>query len=103
MPSGLARSSAPPPELKPAAAAYIAAVFANSLLDIADIPPPLAIRNELLGLEFPTFSTFRADVLIQCIRVNHFHVRTIPIQFQCGTRGNIPKKQSLRHQPREFK
>jgi hypothetical protein len=32
--------AAPPLEIKPAAAEYIAAFFTNSLLDIANIPAP---------------------------------------------------------------
>src|SRR5215470_4325646 len=37
IPSGLACSSKPPAEIKPAAAAWVAALLTNSLLDISDI------------------------------------------------------------------
>src|SRR5882724_12169981 len=40
MPSGLARSSSAHAERKPAAAAFVAALFKNFLLEIADIDPP---------------------------------------------------------------
>jgi hypothetical protein len=40
MPSGLARSFSAPAETNPAAAAQVAALCKNSLLDIADMIPP---------------------------------------------------------------
>src|SRR5260370_5765604 len=53
-------------------------------------------------LEFPSPSTFGADVLLGSIRVNHLHVGAIPIEFLSRTSGNIPEQQSLRDQARKF-
>src|SRR6266849_5806089 len=102
MPSGLARSSRPPPETNPAAAACIAAFFTNSLLDIAAIASSLYQFFATRWLQLPSASTFRADVLLRRIRVN-LHARAIPTELLSRTSGNIPKKQSLRDQPRKFK
>src|SRR5713226_4554700 len=93
MPSGLARSSRPPAEIKPAAAACVAAFLTNSLLDISDIAPSLQQFFARYWLQFPSASTFRPDVLLRRIRI-HIHADTIPIEFLHRTRSDIPKQHS---------
>src|SRR6266851_5475625 len=101
MPSGLARSSRPPAEIKPAAAACVAAFLTNSLLDISDMDASLWQFFARHWLQFPSASTFRPDVFLRRISA-HFHAGAIPIEFLSRTRGNIPEKQGLRDQPREL-
>src|SRR5258707_7799389 len=101
MPSGLARSSRPPAEIKPAAAACVAAFLTNSLLDISDMDASLWQFFTKRRLHFPSASTFRPDVFLRRISA-HFHAGAIPSEFPSRARGDIPKKQSLRNQPREF-
>src|SRR4029077_19231951 len=101
MPSGLARQSRPPAEVKPAAAVCVAAFLTISLLDISDIDASLYQFFARYRLQFPSASTFRPDVLLRRIRV-HFHAGAIPIEFPSRPRGNISQKESLGDQPREF-
>src|SRR6266851_1746148 len=94
MPRGLARSSRPPAEIKPAAAACVAAFLTNSLLDIPDMDASLRQFFARYWLQFPSAATFRPDVLLRRVSV-HFHAGAIPIEFLPRTRGNIPKKHGI--------
>src|ERR1700730_15861568 len=94
MPSGLAQSSSAPEKRKPAAAACVAALLQNSLLEIADIGGllgELKIDTKCF-LEFPAGSTFRAYELLCGIGVNNFQVGAIPIASLSLTSRNISQE-----------
>jgi hypothetical protein len=66
MPSGFATSFSAPEERKLAAAAQAAALFTNSLLEIAGI---VASYFSSSRLKFPSTPPFRADKLLRQIRI----------------------------------
>src|SRR5437016_4065992 len=102
MPSGLALSSRAPAERNAAAAACVAAVFKNSLLEITGMDTSSSRFFTRYWLEFPSAAAFRADILVGRIGVNNLHVGAIPIEFLSPTSGNISEKQSLGDQARKL-
>src|SRR5713226_1994539 len=104
MPSGSARSSSALAERKPAAAAYVAVLLQNSLLEIADIG---GLRGELkidtkALLEFPSGSTFRAYEPLCGIGVSNFHARAIPVESLSHPSCDISQEQGLGNHARKF-